>query len=384
MPNLSVICIVVGGLLSTSVLYKALSHLYRRRRRQPAKPRSCSELADLVGNTPLVLIPSLSRASRCKIFAKCEHMNPCGSSKDRVAKNFLLCALRSGRLKPGGLVVEGTSGSTGISLARLCCSLGLRCLVVMPDDQAEEKRELLRLFNADVELVRPCSIVHPQHYVNVARQRAAELGGVFMDQFESELNDAAHFASTGPEIWEQTHGAIDAFVASAGTGGLISGVGRFLKHASGLRCKVFLADPTGSSLTHLVKDGVCFAPEQAEARARLHRVDSLTEGVGCDRITANFARALPVLDDALRVRDDEVARMARHLLLHDGFFVGSSSALNAAAAFRVAQALGPGHVVVTVFCSAGERERSKLFSDEYCRTAWGLRDLAAHSAQWHA
>ena len=305
-----------------------------------------------------MLIPSLSRATGCLIYAKCEHLNPCGSSKDRVAKNILLQALASGQLHPGQTVVEGTSGSTGISLARFCGALGLRCVVVMPDDQAEEKRQLLRLFGATVELVRPASIVNPQHYVNVARARAKELGGYFVDQFENALNDQVHFADTAREIWDDIGGQLDAFVCSAGTGGLVSGVGRFIKQRGGVR--VVLADPTGSSLLHAVNDGVCFAPEQRERVARRHRVDSLVEGVGCDRVTANFARALPCVDEAVRVEDARVVRMARHLV-REGFFVGSSSALNCVAAFDVAKALGPGHTVVTVFCSGGEREASKLY-----------------------
>ena len=317
--------------------------------------------------TPQVLIPSLSRATGCLIYAKCEHLNPCGSSKDRVAKNILLQALASGQLRPGQTVVEGTSGSTGISLARFCGALGLRCLVVMPDDQAEEKRQLLRMFGATVELVRPASIVNPRHYVNVARARAKELGGFFVDQFENALNDQAHFAGTAREIWRDLDGHLDAFVCSAGTGGLVSGVGRFVKqqqqqrggvHNGGVR--VVLADPTGSSLMHAVNDGVCFAPEQRERLARRHRVDSLVEGVGCDRVTANFARALPCIDQAVKVEDARVVKMARHLV-REGFFVGSSSALNCVAAFDVAKALGPGHTIVTVFCSGGERESSKLY-----------------------
>jgi cysteine synthase A len=330
-------------------------------------------LCGLVGCTPLVRLESVSAETGCTVLAKCEHLNPGGSPKDRVALELVLDAEERGELRAGGTVVEGTSGSTGISLAQVCRARGYRCVIVMPDDQAVEKRRLLELLGAEVVLVRPASIVNEGHYVNVARRLARETaGGFFANQFENEANWRAHRAQTGPELWTQTGGCVDAFVMSAGTGGTIAGVGRFLRGAwvaaqpqrqGRAPVAIVLADPQGSSLLHKVNDGVLFCPEQAERRLRRHRDDSIVEGVGIDRLTANFAQA--VVDRALRVTDQEVVDMSRRLLCEEGLFCGSSSALNVAAARRVALELGPGHTVVTVLCGSGVREQSKLYNAEY-------------------
>jgi cysteine synthase A len=313
-----------------------------------------------VGGSPLVELASLSARTGCRILAKLEMLNPGGSIKDRVAWRAVLEAERTGALLPGGTIVEGTSGSTGISLAFVARARGYACVCVVPDDMSADKRRLLEVLGARVEVVKPASIVNDAHYVNRARALAAALpNGVFVDQFENRANYDAHFEGTGPEIWAQCGGALDAFVMSAGTGGTIAGVSRFLK----ARCphvRIVLADPPGSSLHHRVRHGVAYAPQQAERTLRRHRYDTFVEGVGSDRVTGNFARAL--IDDAVFVPDDETVAMARALLRDEALFVGSSSALNCVAAVRTAEALGPGHTIVTVICDGGQRyTTSKLY-----------------------
>ena len=280
---------------------------------------------------------------------KAEYENPGGTSKDRVARQIVEDAEDAGLLGPGGVIVEGSSGSTGISLALMAACRGYGCVVFMPDDQAQEKSDLLATLGATVRRVQPVSIVHPKHYVNQARATAAATpGGFFADQFENESNHAAHAATTGPEIWAQTGGRIHAFVMGAGTGGTIAGVSRYLK-ACDPGVKVILVDPPGSSLYHKVKHGVCFAEQQAEAKLRRHRrvsawlaavaavmspdlsvvcacsmcervcvcvllpsrvrYDTIIEGVGLDRLTANFSAAL--IDDAVRCTDEEAVAMSR-------------------------------------------------------------------------
>lgn len=306
-----------------------------------------------VGNTPLVELTSLSRQTGCRVLAKLEYLNPGGSIKDRVAWRALSDAWRRGHLRPGGTVVEGTSGSTGISLAWLSRLLGCRCHLVVPDDMSADKARLLRTLGAEVDVVKPASIVNDDHYVNVARRRAASLpGGFFVDQFENASNFDVHYETTGPEIWEQAGHEVDAFVMSAGTGGTIAGVSTYLKERNG-SVKVVLADPEGSSLYNLVRHTVAYSRQQAERTLQRHRYDTIVEGVGADRITANFARA--VVDDAVRVSDEDAVRMAHALLRDEHLFVGTSSALNCVAAVQTARALGPGRTVVTVLCDGGQR-----------------------------
>jgi cysteine synthase len=317
-----------------------------------------------VGNTPLI---ELACGTEARILAKCEFLNPCGSPKDRVARRIVGEAILRGALRPGDVVVEGTSGSTGISLSLLCAALGLGCRVVMPDDQAEEKVRTLRLAGAAVEEVPSAAISNPRNYVNVARSVASSTPHhYFSDQFEALANFRAHFCGTGREIWAQTGGAIDAFVMAAGTGGLIAGVSRRLRlewfRAHGTmegRPEVVLADPSGSSLFFRAAFGVAYDPGQEEASMRRHRYETVVEGVGLDRLTANFR--LAAIDSAERISDDEVAHTARLLLRNMGLFVGSSSALNVAAAIRVAQRLGPGKTVVTVLCDSGQRHLSRFW-----------------------
>ncbi|KAI8463680.1 MAG: cysteine synthase [Monoraphidium minutum] len=329
-----------------------------------------------IGNTPLIRIRSLSEATGCEVLAKAEFLNPGGSVKDRVAAAIVEEALAEGRLAaPGGLITEGTAGSTGIALAMVARALGCRCFVAMPDDAAAEKPQTLRALGAEVALLRPVSIVHPEHPVNVARRRAAAEGpgAVFADQFENLANMRAHL-QTGREIWEQTRGRVDAFVSGAGTGGTIAGVSALLKGRDP-RVRIFLIDPPGSSLYNKVTRGVLYTREEAEGTRLRNPFDTITEGVGLNRLTANFADALPRVDGAFRGSDREAVEMAAHLLRADGLFVGSSAAMNCVGAVKAARALGPGHTVVTLLCDGGQRHLSKFHSPEYLAAA-GLTPAA--------
>ncbi|KAJ1625815.1 tryptophan synthase beta subunit-like PLP-dependent enzyme [Pavlovales sp. CCMP2436] len=318
----------------------------------PPPPRAVAGAAP-VGQTPLVELRSLSARTGCRILAKLELLNPGGSIKDRVAWRAVIDAERAGTLRRGGTIVEGTSGSTGISLAFVARARGYGCHLVVPDDMSADKLRLLEALGAVVEVVKPASIVNEGHYVNRARAAAAALpGGVFIEQFENPSNFDVHFETTGPEIWEQTGGRIDAFVMGAGTGGTIAGVSQCLK-ARDARVRVVLADPPGSSLHRRVRHGVAWAPQQVERTLKRHRYDTLVEGVGSDRVTGNFARA--AIDDALLVPDEDTVQMAHALLRDEALFVGASGAMNCVAALRTAQALGPGHTVVTVICDGGQR-----------------------------
>ncbi|KFK35554.1 hypothetical protein AALP_AA4G005700 [Arabis alpina] len=367
-------------------------------------------LVDAIGNTPLIRINSLSDATGCEILGKCEFLNPGGSVKDRVAVKIIEEALESGKLFPGGIVTEGSAGSTAISLATVAPAYGCKCHVVIPDDAAIEKSQIIEALGATVERVRPVSITHKDHYVNIARRRADEAnelaskrrlasgiheekttngcvvveekensvisdsvtGGFFADQFENLANYRAHYEGTGPEIWDQTHGNIDAFVAAAGTGGTLAGVSRFLQDQSKL-VKCFLIDPPGSGLYNKVTRGVMYTREEAEGRRLKNPFDTITEGIGINRLTKNFLMAK--LDGGFRGTDKEAVEMSRFLLKKDGLFVGSSSAMNCVGAVRVAQTLGPGHTIVTILCDSGMRHLSKFHDAKYL-DQYGLNPTA--------
>ena len=291
-----------------------------------------------IGNTPLFRIKSLSEATGCEILAKAEFLNAAGQSpKDRVALSIIRTAESEGLLTPhsGDTIYEGTVGSTGISLATVGRALGYHAHICMPDDQSVEKSDLLLKLGAEVERVRPAPIVDQGQFVNVAARRAREHSpspdktgrGLFADQFENEANWRAHFEGTGPEIFEQCSGELDAFVAGAGTGGTISGVALYLKPLLP-NLKIILADPQGSGLYNRVKYGVMFDVKEREGTRRRHQVDSIVEGVGVNRVTRNFEKGRELVDDAVRVGDEQAVAMARWLVERDGIFVGSSSAVN--------------------------------------------------------
>ncbi|HEV7778495.1 MAG TPA: cysteine synthase A [Luteibacter sp.] len=309
--------------------------------------------AAAVGDTPLIRLRRASELTGCEILAKCEFLNPGGSVKDRTALGLLDDAERRGLVQPGGTLVEGTAGNTGIGLALLGASRGYRTVIVMPDTQSREKIDALRVTGAEVRLVPAAPFKDPKHYVHVARALAEERGAWFANQFDNTANRDYHEAHTGPEIWAQTGGQVDGFVCAAGTGGTLAGVGRALKRLKpGVR--IALADPTGSALAHYVNHGELLAEGT-----------SISEGIGSSRITANFEGA-PV-DQAWSIPDDESVPLLHELLEHEGLCVGGSSGVNLAGAIRLARSLGPGHTVVTVLCDGGMRYQAKLFNPVFLR-----------------
>lgn len=305
-----------------------------------------------VGDTPLIRIPSLSEATGCDILAKAEHLNPGGSVKDRAAKAIVEQAERDGQLRPGGAIVEGTAGNTGIGLALMALARGYRCVIVMPSNQSQEKIDLLRSLRAEVELVAPAPFKDPNNYYHVARRRAEEIEGAFWaNQFENTANADTHYATTGPEIWRQTDGRIDGFICAAGTGGTLGGVTSYLKERSA-DIATYLVDPMGSGLFSYVHTG------EIQSQG-----SSITEGIGIMRITANFARAQ--LDGAFQGTDREVVEMVHYVLERDAMFVGSSSGLNLVGAVRLARELGRGKTIVTLICDGGGRYQSRLFNPRW-------------------
>jgi cysteine synthase A len=277
----------------------------------------------------------------------------------------------------GGLVVEGTSGSTGIALATLCRSRGHACLVALPDDQAVEKQQILAALGAAVLVVPTASISHPQHYVNLARKLADRarqhhgVAAVFMNQFENAANWETHYKMTGPELWQDCGHQLDAYIMSAGTGGTITGVGRYLKEKTADACRIVLVDPPGSVLYHKIQDGIAYTPQQAERVLKRHRYDTIAEGIGLDRLTRNMTAGLDYIDEAVRVTDQEALDMAHWILQHEGLWVGSSSAMNLVGAIRTAATLPPESVVVTMVCDAGSRHVTRFWNRQFCQD-WGL------------
>ena len=335
-------------------------------------PRKRENVADLIGNTPMVRIKSLSEATGCEIYAKLELANPGGSAKDRVALSVIRHFEEIGELVPGrgDVLFEGTSGSTGISFAMLCNSLGYTAHICLPDDTSLENLQLLDSFGAEIENVKPASIVDPNQYVNAARKGALALrndkstqaNGVFADQFENDNNWRVHYNTTGPEIWEQMDHNIDYFITGSGTGGTIAGCSKFLKSVS-RKVKIFLADPQGSGMFNRVKYGVMYDTVEKEGTRRRHQVDTIIEGVGLNRITHNFLQGEHCVDDAIRVTDEQAVRMARFLSSNDGLFVGSSSSINAVAAVKVAKNAAPGSRIVIIACDSGSRHLSKFWKE---------------------
>jgi cysteine synthase A len=277
-------------------------------------------------------------------------MNPGGSVKDRAARGIIERAEKTGELIPGGTVVEGTAGNTGIGLAHVCNARGYRCVIVMPDNQSAEKYRLLEMLGAEVHQVPVVPYSNPNQYQKVAQRLAQVLpNAIWSNQFDNTANREAHFTGTGPEIWEQTQGKVDAFVSASGTGGTYAGVSAYLKsRRAAVRC--VLADPPGSSLYAWARTGTLAATGAG----------SITEGIGIGRITANLKDA--PIDEAVHVEDTDTVRFVYRLLLEEGLFLGSTSGINIAAAVRVARELGPGHTVVTVLCDGGAKYQSRLFN----------------------
>lgn len=307
---------------------------------------------ETVGNTPLIRIPSLSEETGCNILGKAEFLNPGGSVKDRAALYIVLEAEKEGRLRPGGTVVEGTAGNTGIGLTHICNSRGYKTLIIIPETQSKEKIELLRTLGAEVRTVPAVPYKDPGNYVKVSQRVAEEMeNAIWANQFDNLANRKAHYETTGPELWEATGGEIHGWTASMGTGGTYSGVSIFLKERNPkIRCVV--AEPYGSGLYNYFKKGEI-----------LVEGTSITEGIGNSRITKNMEN-MPV-DDCYRIDDVEALKMVYQVLKKDGLFMGGSVGINLAAAVRLAKELGPGHNIVTVLCDSGARYQSKIFNREF-------------------
>jgi cysteine synthase A len=289
-----------------------------------------------VGNTPLIRLRRLSEETGCEILGKAEFMNPGGSVKDRAAKWIVLDAVERGVLKPG--------------IAHVCDALGFKCVIVMPDNQAAEKYQIIEALGAELRKVPAVPYSNPNQFQKVAGRLAAELpNAVWANQFDNVANRLAHFESTGPEIWRDTGGKIDAFCAATGTGGTLAGVGTFLKSKSPT-VRIVLLDPPGSALYHYFKDG----------ELKSDGGSSITEGIGTGRITANLEGA--PIDDALRIPDAETMHFVYRLLREEGLFLGSTAGINVAGAVRLARQLGPGHTIVTVLCDGGAKYQSRLFN----------------------
>jgi len=313
-----------------------------------------------IGNTPLLRLRGPSEATGCEILGKAEFLNPGGSIKDRTAWFLVDDFEKRGLLEPGGVIVEGTAGNTGIGLALVAAARGYRAVIVMPETQSEEKKETLRLFGADLRLVKAVPYRDPGNYVHVSERLAAELaktephGAVWAQQFDNTANRDGHYRETGAEIWEQTDGRIDGFVSAIGTGGTIAGVGMHLKERKP-DVKIALADPLGAAMYAWFTRGVLESSGS-----------SITEGIGQGRVTRNIEGA-PV-DVSYQIPDDEMLGVVFSLLRDEGLCVGGSTGINVAGAIRLARELGPGHTIVTILCDGGQRYQSKMFNAEFLRS----------------
>jgi len=312
------------------------------------------DLAAAIGNTPLIRLRWASEVTGCTILGKAEFMNPGGSVKDRAGLAIIEDAERRGLLTPGGTVVEGTAGNTGIGLTLVANARGYRSVIVMPETQSREKIDFLRMIGADLRLVPAKPFTDPGNYVHMSRRLAEEMGAVWANQFDNLANREGHRLTTGPEIWEQTGGRVDAFVAACGTGGTLAGVSLALKERNPA-VRIVLADPEGSGLYGWVKSNDLSV-----------QGSSVTEGIGQSRVPGNLANV--TIDDAVRIPDAEALEQVFALLKEEGLSIGGSAGINVAAAIRVAQAIGPGHTVVTVLCDGGARYQSKLFNPEFLRS----------------
>jgi len=318
------------------------------------------DFVDAVGNTPLIALRKASELTGCRILGKAEFLNPGGSVKDRAAKYIILDAEERGELQPGGVVVEGTAGNTGIGLALVGNARGYRTVIVIPETQSQEKKDMLRLCGAELREVPAVPFKNPENYVHVAERLAKELsasaprGVLYANQWDNLSNRDGHFRSTGPEIWEQTEGRVDGFTCAIGTGGTLAGVGLFLKERN-RDVVIAAADPMGAAMYDYFKHGK-LASEGS----------SITEGIGQGRVTRNIDGA-PV-DDAYRIPDEEMLPIVFDLLDEEGLCLGGSSGINVAGAIRLAEDLGPGHTVVTVLCDSGTRYQSKLFNPTFLRS----------------
>ena len=319
----------------------------------------CQGFRDTVGNTPLIRLKEASENTDCDIYGKAEFLNPGGSVKDRAALYIIQDAEEKGHLKPGGVIVEGTAGNTGIGLALVGCASSYRTIIVIPDTQTEEKKDMLRLAGADLRQVPAVPYSNPENYVHVSERIAKEMaeshphGAIWANQFDNVANREAHYRGTGPEIWDQLDGKIDGFTCSVGTGGTLAGVGMALKERNS-DVKIMLSDPMGSALYGHYEHGEL----KAEG-------SSITEGIGQGRITKNLEGA--PIDGAYQIQDDEALPFVFDILKYEGHCLGASSGINVAGAVRMAKELGPGHTIVTILADYGTRYQSKLFNVEFLK-----------------
>ena len=315
---------------------------------------------ETIGNTPLIRLKEASENTGCNIYGKAEFLNPGGSVKDRAALFIVKDAEEKGVLKPGGVIVEGTAGNTGIGLALVACASNYKTVIIIPKTQTEEKKDMLRLAGADLREVEAVPYSNPENYVKVSERIANEInndhpqGAIWANQFDNTANRRAHYETTGPEIWRELDGKVDGFTCAVGTGGTLAGVGMALKERK-QDIKIALSDPMGSALYNFYKNGEL----KAEG-------SSITEGIGQGRETANLVGA-PV-DDAYRVLDEEALPIIFDLLQKEGLCLGTSSGINVAGAIQMAKELGPGHNIVTILCDYGTRYQSRLFNVEFLKS----------------
>jgi cysteine synthase A len=320
-----------------------------------------NDVVEAIGNTPLIKLKRASEQTGCTILGKAEFMNPGQSVKDRAGRQMILEAEKRGELKPGGLVLEGTAGNTGIGLAVVANARGYRTLIVIPQTQSQEKKDTLRLCGAELVEVPALPYSNPNNYQHVARRLADQMrksepnGVLFADQWNNLDNPKAHYVSTGPEIWEQTGGKIDAFICSIGTGGTLAGTSAFLREKN-KDVVIGVADPRASAMYELFKHG----------KAKVSPGGSITEGIGLGRVTPIIKEAK--VDEAYLVPDEEAVPVIYELLEHEGLCLGGSSGINVAGAIRLARELGPGRTIVTVLCDSGNRYQSKLFNPAFMRS----------------
>ncbi len=316
-----------------------------------------SQVIDLIGNTPLIRLNRLSDETGCEILGKAEFMNPGGSVKDRAALGMVRAAIDSGELTPGGVIVEGTAGNTGIGLAMVGNALGYRTIIVMPNNQSKSKVTTLRAYGADVRLIPPVPYKNPKHFVHTSRRLAEEINAAgdmrafWANQFDNTTNRDFHAQTTGPEIWSQTSGKVDGFVCATGTGGTLAGVARALK-SKNPAVRIGLADPGGSGLHNY------FAKGEIEIEG-----SSISEGIGNSRITANLADA--PIDISWQIPDEEAIPIVFDLVRDEGLVLGGSSGINVAGALRMAKELGSGHTIVTVLCDSALRYTERLLNPAF-------------------
>ena len=315
---------------------------------------------DSIGNTPLIKLRAASEITGCNIYGKAEYLNPGGSVKDRAALALVKDAQEKKLISEGGIIVEGTAGNTGIGLCLLGNSLGYKTIIVMNNNQTQEKKDTLRNIGAELRLVAPKPYKDEGNYVKVAQRLAEELkntnnkGVVWANQFDNIANAKGHYQTTGPEIWEQTEGKVDGFVCSSGTGGTISGVSNALKEKN-KDIKIYLSDPKGSALYNYIKNGEL----KSEG-------NSITEGIGSSRVTKNFQNAK--IDDAFSIDDHEALPILYDLIENEGLSLGTSCGINIAGAIRLGKELGPGKTIVTILCDHGKRYASKIFNKEFLKS----------------